>query len=154
MEPKDLVFLIQDDIDRHGEECGCGLCNAVGKSYGVAVKTVIGLDNDDLLIRIYAASADSAYHNARMYCSKEGLHVVEIISEDYVAGEALIDLDNVIGCSLEDFLDLISSEVTGTDLLQDISYEVVGVQDGLLKIRVTGSVVGIRDCLGSQKAGE
>ena len=53
----------------------------------------------------------------------------------------LVNIDEVIGHDLEEFLDLLEG-LTGTDMiLEDISYQVVGVKDGLLEIEVTANEV-------------
>ena len=53
----------------------------------------------------------------------------------------LVDINEVIGHDLEEFLDLLEC-LTGTDMiLEDISYQVVGVKDGLLEIEVTANEV-------------
>ena len=53
----------------------------------------------------------------------------------------LVDINEVIGHDLEEFLDLLEG-LTGTDMiLEDISYQVVGVKDGLLEIEVTANEV-------------
>lgn len=59
------VILKDYDIDRHGESCNCGLCNLVGKSYGVAI---ISKGERVPLDVIYAPSVKVAYHNAKKVC--------------------------------------------------------------------------------------
>jgi hypothetical protein len=49
-----------------------------------------------------------------------------------------VDLSDIIGTSLEDFLDILSNAAVGNDLLMDISYKVVGHKDDLLFIEVDG----------------
>ena len=51
------------------------------------------------------------------YLDKEGL----------VHGVVSVDLDEVIGHTIEDFLDLLSTRLTGTELLCDIRYTIVGI---------------------------
>ena len=76
------VYLIFDDIDRHGAGCDCGLCDANGKSYGVAVRhwepgVDIAMEDGEVELREYAASEESAFQNARLVCEKEGWQIVE-----------------------------------------------------------------------------
>jgi hypothetical protein len=73
------VFLRFDDIDRHGVGCDCGLCNANGHSYGVAIFPLNRrlAEEADPLIRIYAASEDAAFHNARMFTARHGYRIVD-----------------------------------------------------------------------------
>jgi hypothetical protein len=55
------MTLKYDDIDRHGEGCDCGLCNSIGKSYGVAI-----MEGGEVVERVYGPSEDAARHNARL----------------------------------------------------------------------------------------
>jgi len=48
------------------------------------------------------------------------------------------DLSEVIGMSLDGFYDFLSYEAVGHECLMEISYEVIGVENGLLFVRVTG----------------
>lgn len=53
----------------------------------------------------------------------------------------LVDINEVLGRDLEGFLELLEG-LTGVDMiLEDISYQVVGVKDGLLEIEVTANEV-------------
>lgn len=67
------VFLKYWDIDRHDDGCDCGLCNFIGKSYGVAI---IELGTGEPLDVVYAASEESAFHNARLACQSAGYQIV------------------------------------------------------------------------------
>lgn len=79
------VVVLLDDTDWHGSGCTCGLCNANGKSYGVAIynalQTPEASDGDDFherlreqepLARVYGPSEDAAYHNARLEAAQAG----------------------------------------------------------------------------------
>lgn len=46
--------------------------------------------------------------------------------EKYIRGVIAIDLGSIIGWDEEHFLDVISTKLTGTELLQDINYRIVG----------------------------
>lgn len=61
------VYLKYWDIDRHGAGCDCGRCNTNGKSYGVAIVDSSTEEPTDVF---YAASEESAYHNAEMQARK------------------------------------------------------------------------------------
>lgn len=52
-----------------------------------------------------------------------------------------IELNELIECDFESFLDTLSEKVTGSDCgLENISYEAVGVVDGAVAIHVAGDV--------------
>jgi len=48
------------------------------------------------------------------------------------------DLSEIIGKDLEQFFDFLSFESVGHECLMDISYSVVGEDNGLIEVRVTG----------------
>lgn len=52
--------------------------------------------------------------------------------------EVLVDLDDIISCNLEQFLDMISNLCVGNELLMDIDYKVIGARDGMIELSVTG----------------
>jgi hypothetical protein len=137
-----LVYLKIDDIDRHGEGCQCGLCNGIGKSFGAGIYKV--LEPDEPIERLYAASDESAIQNARQISGRKGYQIVEY-DEGYITGKVRLSLDDIIGFNQEQINDLLSHELTGTDLLMDIGYELIGCEGHEMLIRVTGSVEGIRD---------
>jgi hypothetical protein len=72
-----IVVLVVDDIDSHGSECGCGLCNRNGRSYGCGIFKADDRDGDPLE-RVYGPSDEAAIHNARKLCEekdwKEAVH--------------------------------------------------------------------------------
>jgi hypothetical protein len=58
---------ILDDQDRHGAGCTCGLCNANGKSYGVAIFRAEDDEEDrEPIDRIYGPSEAAAMANAQL----------------------------------------------------------------------------------------
>lgn len=65
-------------------------------------------------------------------------NINEKLDENYIEGVVNIDLDDIISVDLEGFLDILSKRLTGSPLLMDISYEVVGNDGNTLKIKVTG----------------
>lgn len=67
-------------------------------------------------------------------------------NDGYITGVVAVDLSDVIDNDLEGFLDLISYKMTGTELLMDITYNVVGHEEDMLFIRVRGDVSNIVDC--------
>jgi len=69
------VFLRQDDIDRHGEGCDCGLCNSNGKSIGIGIYDIE--HPDEVVERVYAPSEDAAEHNAKLVCAGKGYEVAD-----------------------------------------------------------------------------
>lgn len=52
--------------------------------------------------------------------------------------EILVKLDEIIELDYEGFLDLVSNLCVGNELLTDITYEVIGSKDGLIKLSVIG----------------
>lgn len=57
----------------------------------------------------------------------------------YITADVRLDIDDIVGVSLEDFLDKLSVGVTGDELLSDISYKATGVDDqGSIVLSVTG----------------
>lgn len=56
-----------------------------------------------------------------------------------------MELSSFIDNDLEGVLDLISHGATGSELLSDIGYSVVGHQGDTLKLKVTGSIEAIDD---------
>lgn len=55
-----------------------------------------------------------------------------------VSGNVLVEINEMIEGDLEAFLDLISTRLVGSDLLCDVRYDAVGVQDGDVVFEVTG----------------
>jgi len=59
--------------------------------------------------------------------------------DGYIGGVVGVDLNEIIGSDLESFLNMLSTRLTGSDVLSDISYRVVGHQrDGTILIEVIG----------------
>jgi hypothetical protein len=59
---------------------------------------------------------------------------------NFVSGVVKVTLDEVIKRDLEGFLDLVSTRLTGSELLMEIGYQVVGHQGDTLLIKVRGQV--------------
>ncbi|PGK52273.1 hypothetical protein CN918_31270 [Priestia megaterium] len=84
------VLLANNGYDKHENNCGCGLCDRNGKSYGVALFDVsnknLNVKNEDAVFDFvseeepflveYAASEDSAYENARSICKEKHAEIV------------------------------------------------------------------------------
>lgn len=58
--------------------------------------------------------------------------------EVYIEGSILVDLEDLIGKGLEGFVDEVSTRLTGSDLLMDVDYRVVGDSKGSIRVRVSG----------------
>jgi hypothetical protein len=72
----------------------------------------------------------------------------ELLAEAYVnmfvKGEVYIDLDELLGKSFDECLDMFSIALTGSDLLMEVSYRPVGVEpDGVLVLEVSGNIQAI-----------
>lgn len=55
-----------------------------------------------------------------------------------IQGSILVDVNDLIGCNLETVLDHFSENLTGSPLLMDFSYNVVGAKDGDIRLLITG----------------
>lgn len=62
------------------------------------------------------------------------------LDHGFITALVTVDLDEVIHGSQESVLDLLSRAAVGSELLQDISYEVVGGQGDTLVLSVSGDV--------------
>lgn len=57
----------------------------------------------------------------------------------YITKQVSIGLDEIVGLTLEEFLDRLSELAIGSELLMDINYRAIGVNtDGTLVLEVTG----------------
>ena len=70
-------------------------------------------------------------------------NLVCIDNDGFIAVKVEIELSDIIDSSLEEFLDLLSEKATGTELLSNISYAVVGHTGNTLEVTVTGDVSSI-----------
>lgn len=71
--------------------------------------------------------------------------VTNVDEHSFITVTIDISLSAFIDNDLEGVLDLISNGATGSELLSDISYSVVGHQGDILKLKVTGSIESIED---------
>ena len=55
-----------------------------------------------------------------------------------------VDLHEIIDNDLEGLLDILSERATGSPLLMDISYRIVGHENDTLKIEVDGDISAIQ----------
>lgn len=62
----------------------------------------------------------------------------KVDEDNFIEGIINVDISSLIDGDLEDTLDLFGIELVGSDLLMDITYEVVGATDGLIMIKVGG----------------
>lgn len=70
----------------------------------------------------------------------------------YIAGNVLVDTDDMIDSDLEGFLDILSERLTGSPCLMDINYRIVGIvgsedkeHAGLIIMEVQGNTTMIVD---------
>ena len=54
-----------------------------------------------------------------------------------ITGVVRVDIDKIIHCDQDEFLDLLSNALTGSDILGDIAYRVVGHDGNTIRIEVT-----------------
>ena len=66
-----------------------------------------------------------------------------------LSGVVALYLDDVIGCDVEKFNDLVSRRLTGDEYLMDISYRVVGVRGQRILVMVTGDA---SECVPNEEA--
>lgn len=64
----------------------------------------------------------------------------------YIEGVVAVELSDIIDRDFDGFLDLLSEKLTGTELLMDINYQVVGHDENILFINVRGDVSDIVTC--------
>ena len=67
-------------------------------------------------------------------------------TDNFVTANIIVDFNSVIDISCEgyeSFLDFLSTELTGTELLMDTNYKLVGAIDGNLILQVSGDVSNI-----------
>ena len=146
MTPRELVFL-KSATEKHPEGCDCGKCNTHAISHVVEVRSVLAPDSPPFA-RFSSSGEVSALCSAFSFCDSRGLRRVEK-DEDYISGSVLVPLSEIVGEGLESFLDRISSLLTGSDLLQDIDYKLVGTKGDSVRLVVTGGIKGLRDAYAS-----
>lgn len=71
--------------------------------------------------------------------------VTSVNEQGFVTTVIEMSLSSFVDNDLEGVLDLLSEKATGTELLSDISYKVVGHHGNSLKVEVTGSIESIDD---------
>lgn len=72
--------------------------------------------------------------------------------DGYISAVIAVDVSEIVDAGgLEGFLDLISNRLTGSDLLMDADYDVVGHKGDELHFRVSGDASGIVETLGSEE---
>lgn len=74
------------------------------------------------------------------YTEKEMKDMIKV-GHVYVKENILIELNDLINNDFEQFLDIVSMKVTGTELLSEIGYNVFGLMDKhTLIMEVTGNI--------------
>ena len=65
----------------------------------------------------------------------------------YIRGVIEFDLSTAIDNDFEGFLDIISEALTGTDILMDINYEIVGLgENKAIHLLVSGDPSSVLEC--------
>ena len=67
----------------------------------------------------------------------------EIAKDNYVKVTVAIGLEDIIHSNYENFLNDLSISAAGSELLEDISYTVIGFFNNTLIIEVTGDITSI-----------
>jgi hypothetical protein len=70
---------------------------------------------------------------------------------EYVSGIVAVDLGDIIDRDLEGLLDELSMLLTGSELLMDITYTVVGHEGQTLWLEVTGDATEVVGCMGEDE---
>lgn len=71
---------------------------------------------------------------------------VTLDQQGFVTGEVLVELHEVTNMDLERLLDTLSTRLSGSELLMDVSYKPVRVEGGSLIIEVSGDPSQIFEC--------
>jgi hypothetical protein len=83
------------------------------------------------------------------YNTHEEIRAAQNDDDGYITGRIEIELADVIERNLEEFYDMLSYRLVASDLLMDIDYEVIEVNDGAIVLDVTGDprqlLTGYRD---------
>lgn len=101
----------------------------------------INLDEDALtLLKKYYEGQDA-------FLMRSAEEVIASRDENnYVEGYIEVHVSTLVDNDLESFLDIISEELVGSDLLMDVNYSVVGLEDNdMLILKVSGDVSSIID---------
>lgn len=75
----------------------------------------------------------------RMFTVPSGAKV-PLDEHNYIKTEIVIDLCEAVNHDLEGFLDYISEQACGNDMLMGVSYWVSGVKEDMIILTVTGDV--------------
>lgn len=62
-----------------------------------------------------------------------------------ISGKVTVSVTDILEMNSLEFLDYLSEELIGSTEMDDVDFEVVGVNDGLVVLSVTGSVVRLLD---------
>lgn len=73
-------------------------------------------------------------------------------TDGYVTGAVSVSPSDLIDNDLEGVLDILSERLTGTDLLEDISYRVIGAADDMIHVEVTGNPVSVLELVNNSEA--
>ena len=82
----------------------------------------------------------------RMFTVPSGAQV-HIDSSNFIETDIVISLEDAIDRDFEGFLDFISEQATGTEILSDISYDVIALTPMGIILTVTGDVSMILDSM-------
>ena len=74
-------------------------------------------------------------------------------NDNYVEGVVSVALGDLVGVDFEDFLDIIATLLTGSDLLMNISYSIVGcdVDKQVIHLQVTGDASQVLELNGDDE---
>lgn len=72
-------------------------------------------------------------------------NIARVSDDDRIRVVVEVAIFDIVNCNLDEFLDILSMRATGSDLLSDISYDVVGHSGNTIQIAVFGDIGSIDD---------
>ena len=101
----------------------------------------------DLAARILRGMAPMRERPIRPIDGPLSMHELRAASDagEGARGVVRVSIDDVISLSPDGFLDMLSRLLTGSELLSDVDYKVVGAEDGDILIEVSGDQSQILD---------
>lgn len=69
----------------------------------------------------------------------------------YVEGTVGVDLEEIIDSDREAYMELLSELLTDSTELEEIEYEVVGIDDGMLHIHVRGDATALLEDIAEEE---
>ncbi len=72
------VYLQHTGYDHHGEGCGCGICNSIGKASEYTIYDAAHVSaTPEPFLHVYGCADDVAEQNALALCKEKGWLVID-----------------------------------------------------------------------------